>query len=234
MGLITKIWGPAMWQSLHSITFDYPENPTNEQKEQYKTFFKSLAYVLPCIYCRQSYYKFINEEENTKLTDKNLENRDSLILWLFNLHNRVNEKLNVTFAITFEEFKKKYESYRAKCVSNDIGCTIASSGKNDAYKNILIKDCSIISFEEATKHYELAKTTFNNKKCEKFFNFYNFIKKYNGDIEKSKQSIDGKIMWEKRNLFCKNMIDMIRCKNLKNNNYNYSLILLMHLHPQIF
>ena len=38
-GLITKIWGPDIWSALHSISFGYPINPSQDQKDKYKTFF---------------------------------------------------------------------------------------------------------------------------------------------------------------------------------------------------
>ena len=34
-----KVWGPNAWIFLHSITMNYPKNPTNEDKEKYRTFF---------------------------------------------------------------------------------------------------------------------------------------------------------------------------------------------------
>ena len=55
MGLLTKIWGPPLWESLHCITFAFPSNPTNEEKQHYLAFFKSLGNVLPCSLCRSSY-----------------------------------------------------------------------------------------------------------------------------------------------------------------------------------
>ena len=36
-----KIWGPPGWLFLHTITFNYPTNPTEEDKKYYKNFFYS-------------------------------------------------------------------------------------------------------------------------------------------------------------------------------------------------
>ena len=41
-GLLTKIWGPAMWKGLHCIAFGYPIEPTIEQQEEYKLFFRTI------------------------------------------------------------------------------------------------------------------------------------------------------------------------------------------------
>ena len=51
-GMLTKIWGPALWHALHNISFNYPVNPTSEDKKYYKNYILNLQYVLPCKYCR--------------------------------------------------------------------------------------------------------------------------------------------------------------------------------------
>ena len=38
-GMLTNVWGPSMWHSLHCISFNYPVNPTCEEK---KKIFKIL------------------------------------------------------------------------------------------------------------------------------------------------------------------------------------------------
>ena len=32
-GMLTSVWGPPMWHTLHTISFNYPVKPTKEQKE---------------------------------------------------------------------------------------------------------------------------------------------------------------------------------------------------------
>ena len=51
-GMMTKIWGPAMWHYLHTMSFNYPVNPTNDDKKNYRDFILNLKNVLPCKYCR--------------------------------------------------------------------------------------------------------------------------------------------------------------------------------------
>ena len=62
-----KIWGPHAWIFLHSVSFSYPDDPTEEDKKEYKKFFESLQYVLPCDTCKYNYKKKIKK---IKLTDK--------------------------------------------------------------------------------------------------------------------------------------------------------------------
>ena len=107
-GLITKIWGPHFWEVLHFVSFGYPLEPTDQHKKDYKDFYVAVKNVLPCKYCRESYSKFILEEDRTRLTDNDLTNRDSLTRWVYKLHERVNEKIGIHYKTTYEDvFNKK-------------------------------------------------------------------------------------------------------------------------------
>ena len=80
-------WGPYGWNFLHYVTLGYPINPYNEDKKNYKLFFESLKNILPCPKCAKHY------EENLKvlpLTDDILDDKEKLIKWLIDIHNRVN------------------------------------------------------------------------------------------------------------------------------------------------
>ena len=118
-GMMTKVWGPAGWLFLHCVTFGYPYaiNPDNEthkpKPEEYYNFFYYLGKVMPCKYCRESYQQFFKEHD----LSKSLNTRQDLVKWLFDIHNKVNNKLGVPACNipTFDEMVKEYESYRAKC-----------------------------------------------------------------------------------------------------------------------
>ena len=47
-GMMTSVWGPPLWHSLHTISFNYPVEPTEKQKKDYMAFFKGLKNILPC------------------------------------------------------------------------------------------------------------------------------------------------------------------------------------------
>lgn len=155
-GLQTKLWGPPLWTGLHAITFGYPLEPTEQDKKNYKIFFDQVKYVLPCKYCRESYTEYINTEP-TKLTDEVLTNRSTLTKWLFNLHNRVNNKLDVDYGTTWDEIVEKFESFRAKCDPQKKTCSMPLNLKAESYKLSLMKDCPIISYKLAKKFESYAK-----------------------------------------------------------------------------
>ena len=60
-GMLTTVWGPSLWHFLHIMSFNYPNEPTNEQKHYYMDFILSLENILPCKYCR------INLKKNFKV-----------------------------------------------------------------------------------------------------------------------------------------------------------------------
>ena len=112
-GMLTSVWGPALWHSLHTISFNYPTNPSKQDKANYKNYFTSLQYILPCIYCRENF------KENLKklpLTNKVLKNRENLSLWLYQIHELVNNNLDKKGSISYEDVRDRYEIFRARCV----------------------------------------------------------------------------------------------------------------------
>jgi hypothetical protein len=118
-GMMTKVWGPAGWLFLHSITFGYPYaiNPDNPdhatKKEDYYKFFYYLGRVFPCKYCRESYQKFFKQVSPAN----HLNTRKDLTKWLYDVHNLVNDKLGVPECErpSFDDVNKTYEEFRAKC-----------------------------------------------------------------------------------------------------------------------
>ncbi len=53
-GMLVSVWGPSQWHFLHTMSFNYPVNPSADYKKHYRDFIISLQYVLPCKYCRMN------------------------------------------------------------------------------------------------------------------------------------------------------------------------------------
>ena len=109
------VWGPHGWKFLHYLSFGYPDNPTTEDKNNYKTFFVSLQHVLPCSICAKHYSDNLIQYS----LDEALQNKDSLIRWVIDIHNDVNEmkgKKIYTYDEAIELYTTTDNSYIYKIV----------------------------------------------------------------------------------------------------------------------
>jgi len=112
-GFLTTVWGPAVWHVLHTISFNYPVNPSLEQKKQYRNYVLSLQNVLPCGACRK------NLKTNLKhlpLTMKHMDSRDTFSRYIYNLHELVNKMLKKKSNLTYCDVRERYEHFRSRCV----------------------------------------------------------------------------------------------------------------------
>jgi hypothetical protein len=111
-GFLTSVWGPPMWHFLHTMSFNYPVNPSQEDKEHYRDFVLSLQHVLPCKYCRQ------NLKTNFKslpLTMAEMKNRETFSRYIYELHELVNRMLKKKSNLTYCDVRERYEHFRARC-----------------------------------------------------------------------------------------------------------------------
>lgn len=204
-GLITKIWGEPGWTFNHSITFGYPLEPNEEQKNKYKNYFISLGDVLPCRYCRESYQKFITTGK-TALTDEVLKNRNTLTKWFYLVHEAVNAKLEIDYGITYEDLIDKYESFRAKCGTpskTTKGCIAPLDYKAFSFKKLYYVDAPIVPLSTAMPFIDLAKK--RNLDSE-YFAYIELSQILAGDFTKLKQQKS----WNERNKICQKQIRYMR------------------------
>jgi hypothetical protein len=116
-GFLTSVWGPMLWSYLHTMSFNYPVNPTSENKKHYRDFIINLQYVMPCKYCR------INLTKNLKqlpLTAKDMESRDTFSRYVYNLHETVNKMLKKKSGLSYNDVRDRYENFRSRCTEENI------------------------------------------------------------------------------------------------------------------
>lgn len=116
-----EVWGPKGWFFLHSITMAYPEKPSQNDKDNYAIFFNILPTVLPCEVCQ----KHLRQHMANNPIQPALENRQTLVEWLINIHNMANQSLGkpvMTYDQVIEKYKKEYsnsQSFPDLSVDND-------------------------------------------------------------------------------------------------------------------
>lgn len=104
----TYLWGPLLWRLLESITrvlnpaylgVNKSEFDTKAYKDRVLLLLYSLRYVLPCVYCRESYRRFISNLPP--------EEREDLWVWVWDVHELVNKKLDRPPILTLEKYEKR-------------------------------------------------------------------------------------------------------------------------------
>jgi len=98
-------WGPAAWRFLHSVSFTYKINPSNEDKHNMYNFLKYFSRVIPCKKCRDDFSRYT--EKTLSENSKHLNSREELVSYINQAHNYVNKKSSKK-QFTLEECKEKY------------------------------------------------------------------------------------------------------------------------------
>jgi hypothetical protein len=130
-GMLTTVWGPSQWHFLHTMSFNYPVNPTAADKKHYRNYIYGLRYVLPCGKCRANLCKNL---EKLPLTDEHLESRAAFSKYVFRLHELINRMLGKKSGLTYKQVRNTYENFRSRCVTQQktvkhVGCVKPLYGK---------------------------------------------------------------------------------------------------------
>jgi hypothetical protein len=197
-GLLTSIWGSNTWNSLHCITFGYPEQPTEENKQHYKIFFESIKFVLPCCTCRKHFAEHTKKGSSFEIKYEIFENRKTLTKWLYDLHSHVNKMLEMKYDITYEDLCEKYNSYIAECV-------MPIDKKTIAYKNNYDKEAPYVPYEIAMCFKNYAKKRGLNDYAKKLNETYETFKQKRGDK---------KNLWILRNTECYEITKNMRINSI--------------------
>ena len=130
-GMLTTVWGPSLWHYLHTMSFNYPVEPSSEQKKQYRDFIQSLVHVLPCKYCRMN---LVKNFKALPLKQTDMASRDTFSRYVYKLHELINTMLGKKSNLTYCDVRERYEHFRARCTLNEPpktekGCTVPLVGK---------------------------------------------------------------------------------------------------------
>jgi hypothetical protein len=111
-GMLTSVWGPAQWHFLHTMSFNYPVNPTPEEKKHYKDYITNLQYVLPCKYCR---INLTNNLKKKPLQMCHMVSRETFSRYIYELHETINKMLNKKSNLSYCDVRERYEHFRSRC-----------------------------------------------------------------------------------------------------------------------
>lgn len=113
-GMLTTVWGPSMWHFLHTMSFNYPVNPSADDKKHYREFMLNLQYILPCKYCRQNLTK---NYKAFPVRSSDMASRDSFSRYVYKLHEMVNKMLKKKSGLSYCDVRERYEHFRSRCTA---------------------------------------------------------------------------------------------------------------------
>jgi len=111
-GMLTTVWGPAMWHYLHTMSFNYPVYPSKEDKKHYMTFIQQLPFVLPCGKCRKNLWKNMRK---LPLSKEAMTSRYTFSKYVYDLHEIVNDMLGKKSGLSYQDIRERYEHFRSRC-----------------------------------------------------------------------------------------------------------------------
>jgi len=131
-GMLTMVWGPSMWHYLHTMSFNYPVDPTCDDKLRYREFIINLQYVLPCGKCRKNLKKNFKK---LPLEWKHMESRATFSRYIFNLHEVINKMLGKKSGLTYDQIRERYEHFRSRCTKSYKDLKKARKNRSTRKKN---------------------------------------------------------------------------------------------------
>ena len=111
-GFLTNTWGPPLWHFLHTMSFNYPVNPSLEDKNNYRNFILSLQNILPCGACRKNLKTNLRQ---LPLNMSDMASRETFSRYIYNLHELVNRMLKKSSGLSYCDVRERYEHFRARC-----------------------------------------------------------------------------------------------------------------------
>ena len=122
---MSKLWGPLGWMTLHSISLNYPDTPSELDKYIAKRFLALFADTISCNACK-SHFKTMWTLYSS-VHPNYLESKQQFALFVFRAHNTVNKRLdkprhgtvaaciaalrNATSQTSLAQFRNSYLTY---------------------------------------------------------------------------------------------------------------------------
>lgn len=103
MQMDPNVWGPPLWDTLFTLCFKCPPSTLSDLQ----TLFSLLEKVIPCQHCRRSYTMYRKQVRPS--TTIRSEVPDSAAMWLWTIHDMVNQKLG-KICISFDKLRQRHDA----------------------------------------------------------------------------------------------------------------------------
>lgn len=99
--IMTSVWGPLGWMTLHSVSMLYPEKPTTSEKALLTSWLDLFRDTITCVHCKGHFTTML---QNYRMRFPNMLNsRQDFAMFVFRAHNVVNARLSKPVYATLDE-----------------------------------------------------------------------------------------------------------------------------------
>ena len=114
--VMTSIWGPLGWMTLHSVASCYPDSPTISEITLTQTWLDMFHSTITCPSCREHFGTALAGYRRSY--PQMLTSRREFLLFTFRVHNSVNRRLNKpihsTVTACFETLRNNVKTRSAR------------------------------------------------------------------------------------------------------------------------
>ena len=151
-GMLTSVWGPSAWHYIHTVSFNYPVNPTCDDKRNYRNFILNLRHILPCGKCRKNLCKNFKKHP---LLWSHMKSRLTYSKYVYQLHETINKMLGKKSGLSYSDVRERYEHFRSRCTidnhKKEKGCTEPLVGEKSKCVLQIVphkKECETFQIDE--------------------------------------------------------------------------------------
>ena len=89
---MTAIWGPLGWMTLHSISINYPDTPSEIEKQICSRFIDMFSETITCHICKTHFVRMLQTYKSTH--PEYLNSKQDFFVFIVRAHNTVNQRLD--------------------------------------------------------------------------------------------------------------------------------------------
>lgn len=121
-------FGHQGWLILHSISIDYPDNPSDKDIRDMYNFFYGFCNMYPCGLCRRHLVKMVKNHP------PDFSSRNKFIYWIWERHNQVSKRLGKP------QYPFLHQSVPLDKISNDVSHLFESGIEGNLTKDRISKE----------------------------------------------------------------------------------------------
>jgi hypothetical protein len=130
---MTALWGPLGWMTLHSVSVNYPDSPSDAERQICSRFIDLFTETITCHICKSHFLRMV--QTYRVVHPEYLDSKQNFFLFVVRAHNTVNKRLDkptvksVAEALTTlqaatvltspSEYRRKYLDYLRRIWGSD-------------------------------------------------------------------------------------------------------------------